>query len=95
MISKNETPTNPNENSLEENILVFKHTKEKNHKFRVYQVYLQEGKFICKTTLEPGEFENPSLRLSAFSKGYLYALLKLKEDENGLRLVKGEIKPAF
>jgi len=79
----------------ENNILVFKHTKDKNHTFRVYQVYSKEGKFICETTLEPGEFENPSLRLSSFSNGYLYALLKLKEDKSGLRLVKAELKPAL
>jgi hypothetical protein len=79
----------------ENNILVFKHSKDKSHSFRVYQVYSNEGKFVCETTLEPGEFENPSLRLSAFSKGYLFALLKLKDDKGGLKLVKGEIKPAL
>jgi len=79
----------------ENNILVFKYTKDKNHTFRVYQVYSKEGKFICETTIESGEFENPSLRLSAFSKGKLYALLKLKEEKSKLRLVKAELTTAL
>jgi len=79
----------------ENNILVFKHTKDKNHTFRVYQVYSKEGKFICETTLEPGEFENPSLRLTTFSNGYLYALMKSKGIFSKLKLVKAELKPAL
>lgn len=74
------------------NILVFKYTEDKNHVFRVYQVYSKEGKFICETTLDPGEFDNPSLRLLTFSKGNLYALLKLKDDGSSIRLVKAKLK---
>ncbi len=79
----------------DDNILVFKYTEDKNHVFRVYQVYSKEGKFICETTLEPGEFDNPSLRLLTFSKDNLYALLKLKDDVNGIRLVKAKLQSAL
>lgn len=75
------------------NVLIFINTKEKNHLFRVYQVYSKDGKFICETTLEPGNFEVPNLRLLNFSKGKLYALLQLKdEDKNGIRLIKMNVK---
>ena len=71
------------------NVLVFKYTGEKNHTFQVYHVYSDKGKFICETTLEPGNFEIPNLRLLNFSKDNLYALLKLKgKDSNSIRLTK-------
>lgn len=79
----------------DDNILVFKYTEDKNHVFRVYQVYSKEGKFICETTLESGEFDNPNLRLLAFAKGNLYAILRLKEDGSGIRLVKAKLKSAL
>ena len=79
----------------DDNILVFKYTEDKNHVFRVYQVYSKEGKFICETTLEPGEFDNPNLRLLTFAKGNLYTLLKSKKDGSDIRLVKAKLKSAF
>ena len=75
------------------NVLIFTYSKEEDHLFRVYQVYSNEGKFICETRLDPGNFEVPNLRLLNFSKGKLYALLQLKdEDKNGIRLIKMNVK---
>ena len=45
------------------NVLVFKFGKDKEHVFRVYQVFSNSGNFICETTLDPGEYTTPKTKL--------------------------------
>jgi len=63
------------------NILVFKYTKDKEHTFRVYQVYSDDGTFICETTIDPADFDNPNIKQMKFFKGDLYGLFS-PEDSN-------------
>lgn len=76
------------------NILVFIYTEKKGlHRF---QVYSPEGKYICETTLEPGNLEvriNKRLKTMTFYKGNLYGVF-LTKDAPGkpFRLFKMKLK---
>lgn len=73
-----------------DNILVFIYTAEKAR--HVFQVYSPEGKYICDTVLNPGDYSlqiNPRLNTMAFFNGDLYGLFQLKSGMDApLRLIR-------
>ncbi|MBN1999779.1 hypothetical protein JW935_19645 [candidate division KSB1 bacterium] len=75
----------------EGHILVFKHTQEEDHIFRVYQVFSKEGQFICETKMDAGGFESPKLRLLQFFHGDIYALLANPSETPKIQLVKSPV----
>jgi hypothetical protein len=72
----------------DDNILVFKYTKDKDQTFRVYRVYSKEGNFICETTIDSADYRGPNIGRMKFFKGDLYGLLSQKNDTKEEALVK-------
>ena len=72
----------------DDNILVFKYNKEKDHTFRVYQVYSKNGNFICETTIDSEGYKGPNIGRMKFFKGDLYGLLSQKNGTKEEKLVK-------
>ncbi|MFC1841344.1 Kelch repeat-containing protein, partial [Thermodesulfobacteriota bacterium] len=72
----------------DDNILVFKYTKDKDQTFRVYQVYSKDGNFICETTIDSAGYQGPNIGRMKFFKGDLYGLLSQKYGKKEDALVK-------
>ena len=74
----------------EDNLLVFIYTTNKEQ--HVFQVYSLEGKYICNTVLNPGDYSlqlNPRLNTMAYFNGDLYGLFQLKSNMDApLRLIR-------
>ena len=74
----------------EDNLLVFIYTTNKEQ--HVFQVYSPEGKYICNTVLNPGDYSlqlNPRLNTMAYFNGDLYGLFQLKSNMDApLRLIR-------
>jgi hypothetical protein len=72
----------------DDNILVFKYTKNKDRVFRVYQVYSKDGNFICETTIDSESYKGLNIGRMKFFKGHLYGLLSEKDGTEEEALVK-------
>jgi hypothetical protein len=82
----------------EGNFLVFKFTECQGDCNPVFQVYSQEGKFICETQLDRGKYEleiDRRFKKICFTSDGIFALLMERGDEDEiLRLVKSTYFPA-
>jgi hypothetical protein len=74
----------------EDNLLVFIYTTDKER--HVFQVYSPEGRYVCNTVLNPGDYSlqlNPHLNTMGFLNGDLYGLFQLKTGMDApLRLIR-------
>ncbi len=71
----------------EGNILVFPYTDDKD--IFPFQVYSPEGKYICDSAIDPGEYEIKINSTLVFSKGNIYAIVISKiEKEIHQKLIK-------
>lgn len=80
----------------EGNILVFKWTECISDCKKIFQVYAPDGKYICETTIDEGNFkfnvDNRSKKLAFWGKS-LIGLFELRNSEDiSLRLVKVDLK---
>jgi hypothetical protein len=79
----------------EGNILIFKTSDCFENCTEVFQVYSPEGKFICETTIDKGDFDFKIDRRGkniVFMKNAIYGLFQLKDSEDiSLRLVKVDL----
>jgi hypothetical protein len=80
----------------EGNILIFKSSDCFENCNEVFQVYSPEGKYICETTMDKGDFDFKIDRRGkniVFMKKAIYGLFQLKDSEDiSLRLVKVDLE---
>jgi hypothetical protein len=80
----------------EGNFLVFKSSECMGNCNEIFQVYSPEGKFICETTIDKGNFDfgiGRKFKNIVFTKKAIYGLFELKDSEDvSLRLVKVDLK---
>jgi len=81
----------------EGNFLVFKYNECQKDCTPVFQVYSNEGKFICETQLDGGIYDleiDRNFNKLCFTKDGIYALVMEKGDEDEvLRLIKSNYPP--
>ena len=79
----------------EGNILIFKTSECFEKCNEVFQVYSPEGKYICETTLDKGEYDfkiDRRFKNIVFTKKAIFGLFQLKDSEDiSLRLVKVDL----
>jgi hypothetical protein len=79
----------------EGNILIFKTSDCFENCNEVFQVYSPEGKFICETTIDKGDYDfkiDRRCKNIVFMKNAIYGLFQLKDSEDiSLRLVKVDL----
>jgi hypothetical protein len=79
----------------EGNILIFKSSECFKNCNEVFQVYSPEGKYICETTMDKGDYDfkiDRRFKNIVFMKNAIYGLFQLKDSEDiSLRLVKVDL----
>lgn len=80
----------------EGNILIFKTSDCFEHCKEVFQVYSSEGKFICETTIDKGDYDfkiDRRFKNIVFMKKAIFGLFQLKDSEDiSLHLVKVDLE---